>query len=336
MLSIPDRTEHVTKLADWLELSALHAPDGRIGFGTLVSASDLSIEEQEEDITDEDIRQESLVISVQAEIEARRKMVGSNDYPFVVDQNGTALKFSGTLTTIGAIYLFCLFLSHAYDRTIIPKALAPEIDNATRDLFQVCATVAAAGYVQGVATSFGWPRPDGTAFLAALRRIYQLFGDGTPVDAPPPAAPAQVKDEGIDIVAWRPTPDGLPGTHYLLGQVASGNDWRDKSVVAYIELFHQYWFHRQPASQHQPAMFMPFCLEPKGVDDAVDAQEVAVDNMQRLTSQFGVLFYRYRMANFAAIGLQSAQSGNLVERVDELPRVTEWVTLYSQRLKAAT
>jgi hypothetical protein len=39
-------------------------------------------------------------------------------------------------TQAGAVYLFCLFLSHAYDNAIIPDTLAPRIDNATRDLFQ--------------------------------------------------------------------------------------------------------------------------------------------------------------------------------------------------------
>lgn len=263
MLSIPDLTEHVTKLADWFELSALRAPDGRIGFGTLVSAADLGIEEQEPNIADEDLRQEGMVVAVQAEIAARGKVIGP-DYPFIVDDSGAGMQVAAAITQVGSIYLFCLFLSHANDRTIIPEALKPEIDHEARDLFQVCATVAAAGIVQGIAVSFGWPRPDGAAFLKSLRRIYKLFGDGTPHAQPPPGAPEQVKDDGIDVIAWCPSPDGLPGTQYLLGQVASGTDWRGKSVSTYVKTFHTFWFQRQPASQPQFAMFIPFCFEPKG------------------------------------------------------------------------
>src|SRR5262249_52379682 len=154
----------------------------------------------------------------------------------------------------GAIYLFCLFLSHAYDHSIIPKALAPTIDNAVRDLFQACSTVAAAGYVEGIAMSFGWPRPAGAHFLESLRRIYALLGAGTPGTEPRAAAPEDVKDDGVDIIAWRPSRDNLPGTHYLLGQVASGENWVDKSVAADSEMFHKYWFYPQPATPHQNAM----------------------------------------------------------------------------------
>jgi hypothetical protein len=251
-------------------------------------------EEQEEDIADEDARHESLVGSVQSVIAERRKIIGPDDYPFIIDDDGSGMQRAAPVTPAGAIYLFCLFLSHAYDRTIIPKEHAPDITHEVRDLFQICATVAAAGYVEGIATSFGWPRPDSEKFLAALKRIYGMFGDGTPHGAAPIGAPDQVKDDGIDVIAWRPSPDGLPGTHYLLGQVASGNDWQGKSVVNYIDMFHKFWFSTPPASREIPVMFMPFCLEPKAFDDPSEAQESAVNNMQRLTNFFGVLIYRYR------------------------------------------
>jgi hypothetical protein len=335
VLSIPDATEHVTKFADWVELSALLEPDGRIGFSTLVSAVDLEIEEQEADIADEDARQESLVNSVQAVIAERLKVVGP-DYPFRIDDDGGSIELVAPITPVGAIYLFCLFLSHAYDRTVIPKVHAPRIDNTVRDLFQVCATVAAAGYVDGVATSFGSPRLDSERFLDALKRIYGMFGDGTPHATAPAGAPDQVKDDGIDVIAWRPSPDGLPGTHYLLGQVASGNDWQGKSVISYIAMFHKFWFSTQPASPNTPAMFIPFCVEPKGSDDPNEAQEIAVNNMQRLTNQFGVLIYRYRLPRFAAKGVQvSAELGHLVERIDELPKIERWVERYSDKLRLA-
>jgi len=54
VLAIPDATVHRAKLADWLELSALSSPDGRIGFGTLISAAELSKEEQSQDISEDD------------------------------------------------------------------------------------------------------------------------------------------------------------------------------------------------------------------------------------------------------------------------------------------
>jgi hypothetical protein len=336
VLSIPDKNSHRTKFADWLELSCIRAADGRVGFGTLVSASDIASEEQPEDIAEEDIREDDLVLAVQDEINQRRRCIGDQDYPFRVDDRGEAIVFTRELTEAGAVYLFCLFLSHASDRTIVPAALAPQVDNPARDLFQVCATVAAAGYVSGNAMCFGWPRPEGEAFLEALHRIYAFFGDGLPHAEPRPAAPEDVKDDGVDVIAWRPTPDGLPGTHYLLGQAASGNNWKDKSIMADANLFHDYWFERRPAARHENAMFMPFCIEPKSADDEGSQQEALVDHMQRLLLKYGTIIYRYRMARYAAEGIRiHALGGFTIERVGELQDVVRWVEGYSQTLRAA-
>jgi len=183
VFAVPDVTVHRTKVADWLELKAISSPDGRVGFGTLIAAAALAEEEQSEDMADEDIKEDELVLSAQAEIARREKNVG-HDYPFRIDDNGRAMQFITPASAAGSVYLFCLFLSHAFDRTIVPKALAPKVTNKIRDLFQACATVAAGGYVQGPSMSFGFPRPDGTTFLKALHRVYQLFGDGTPRKRP--------------------------------------------------------------------------------------------------------------------------------------------------------
>jgi hypothetical protein len=334
MFAIPDKTVHVTKLADWLELNVLSSPDGQLGFGTLISAADMSKEGQPEDIAEEDTSDETLVLSAQAEIRHRRKLIG-HDYPFRIAENGQSMHVVAKVSDTGAAYLLCLFLSHANDITIVPAKLAPNVTDNVRSLFQACATVAAGGFVQGTAISFGWPRPNKTQFLKALKRAFKLFGDGTPVSRPRPAASPHVKDDGIDVMAWRLQRDELPGTQYLLGQVASGDDWVEKSVVSDSGHFHKYWLRIQPSSQHQDAMFMPFCLEPPQSERATNYEDLIKDHMQNLGYRYGNVFYRYRIAQFVAEGMRLHAEGlHTIEGPADFPEISRWVQTYRKRLLA--
>lgn len=318
MLSVPDQLAHRTKFADWLEFKAISAPDGRVGFSTLISAVALTEDEQEDDIGEEDAEEDRLIQNAQEEIARRLDAVGP-DYPFRVNDTGRALCFISPVTGAGSIYLFCLFMSHAFDRSIIAKKDAPKVDNRVRDLFQACSTLAAGGYVFGPAISFGWPRPDGSTYLKALHRVYASFGDGTPNQQARPGSSRQVKDSGIDIIAWRRAPDRLPGTQYLVAQVASGNNWRGKSVITSRMHFHDYWFSRKPASQCTDAMFMPFDLEPELPGDSTPYEQVLKDHMQSIGYEFGMLFYRHRIAYHAANGIRMIESGELeIERRRDL------------------
>jgi hypothetical protein len=324
VFAVPDETTHRTKVADWLELKAITSPDRRIGFSTLVSATALTENEQKENIADEDVEEDQLVLRAQGEIARRLKNIG-NDYPFRIDDQGHALQFVAPLSEVGSVYLFCLFLSHAFDRTIMPKSLAPKVTNKTRDLFQACATVAAGGFVRGPAMSFGFPRPDGATFLKALHEVYLLFG-----------AAKKIKDNGIDIIAWKRSIDNLPCMLYLIAQVASGEDWETKSVIPNRRHFHKYWFTSQPASQPHDAMFMPFGLEPEDPDDGTPYEEVLTDYMQSIGYEFGTLFYRDRIAKHLAEGLQLVANGeDKIERVKDLAKIVKWVETYTERLRAA-
>jgi hypothetical protein len=335
VFAVPDETMHRTKVADWLELKALASQDGRVGFGTLISATALTENEQKEDVSDEDLAEDRLVLNAQEEIARRRKTVGA-DYPFKIDDLGHAFEFIAPVTEIGSVYLFCLFLSHAFDRTIVPKKLAPTVTNRTRDLFQACATIAAGGYVQGPSMSFGFPRPNGMEFLVALKKVFKLFGDGRPCSKPRKSAPPNVKDNGIDIIAWRRSVDNLPDTHYVIGQVASGNDWVGKSVKADREHFHKYWFVEEPGSQAEDAMFMPFGLEPDNDGKDIDYDDLRRDYMQNIGYRYGNLFYRDRIARYAAHGLQLIANGETdIERSGELKEVKRWVTNYTKRIRSA-
>jgi hypothetical protein len=318
-----------------MELKAIQSPDGRVAFATMVSQSALSEDQPEKNVADEDKAEDRFVLRVQAEVERRFKNVG-NDYPFRIDDKGRVLIFSDNITQVGAVYLFCLFVSHAFDKSIVPKKLAPKVTNKIRDLFQAASTVAAGGWVTGPAASFGFPRPDGEKFLKALHRIYALFGDGKPVKKPRPAAARKIKDNGIDIIAWRRSIDRLGSTLYLIAQVASGADWVEKSVKSDREHFHKYWFEHQPGSQSHDAMFTPFGLEPEDPEDGTPYDHVLNDHMQSVAYRYGDLFYRDRLARYFADGLTLVTNGEKhIERVKDIQNIEKWVGEYTKRLKDA-
>jgi hypothetical protein len=251
-------------------------------------------------------------------------------------RRGGFLEFLVPTDEVGAIYLFCLFLSHAPDRSIVPADLAPDVDNNVRDLFQVCCTVAAAGHVEGEASCFGWPRKDGLPFLEALKALYDRIGEGAaPHDDAPEGSPIYVKDGGIDVIAWRPAIDKMGITDYFVAQVASGKNWPDKSVKADEDTFHKFWFKRQIACPRTFGMFIPFCLEPDSPVVGDTPKKRLEGYVYRLTIHFGTMFYRYRIPEMAAKGLAQIAAGRFVHRAAELSEIRRWVDGYCGRLSEA-
>ena len=182
-----------------------------------------------------------------------------------------------------------------------------------------------AGYENGPSYALGL-EPSSTAFLPRLGEIYAAFGDGTPVTTIPPGAPAMVKDDGVDVIAWKAMPDQRPPASYLLAQVASGNNWRTKSVKVTIDRFHATWFAPAPARDARPAIMIPFCVE-GGIDDDEDLeQEALAMGWRRLVVEFGELFYRYTMPHYAELGLGLHAGGVHVDMVDWYSRLRDFVS----------
>ncbi len=237
-----------------------------------------------------------------------------------------------------AVYLFCLLISHVAKSPLLDRFDLTHEARSGRDIFQICATLSAAGYCEGPAISFGWPRRDRAEFAVKLAETYTLFGDGTPRSIPIPAAPKHIKDGGIDVIGWRRTRDGLPGTFYLLGQVASGHNWDTKTVLKDIDKFHWAWFETQPVSQVTGAMFVPFCITDTG-EGAGDFSNQAflISKMQFIAKEFGHFIYRYRLPFFAGKAPALGASGvTPIEGLDEIPRIHEWVNAFRTRLIEAS
>jgi len=336
-LSAPSHEDHPTVLADWIELKALSSEYGRAEISLIRSIIDISQDHEAEDIGDYDAFEDAIVARVAAEFSARQKIIGEA-YPFVISDGGSVLKLRDEVQLGGTVYLFCLIMSHAAGTTILPRTVLDGLVDKARDLFQICATLCAAGWCDGPAISFGWPRPDRTKFSEKLAQVFELFGDGKPRAVPPPAAPQHIKDGGIDVIAWRHVPDRMPGTLYMLGQVASGQNWKEKSVLTDIRVFHEMWFEIRPASPCSGAMFIPFCIDaPPEESGEFTEQERLFDKMRWLTTEFGILFYRYRVAHYAARAQQLCdRSISPIERIDDVPLIQAWIRECRNRLMKAT
>ena len=65
-------------------------------------------------------------------------------------------------------------------------------------------------------------------------------------------------DDRVDVFAWREQRDELPGFLLAAAQVATGGDWKDKSILSHIDhVFPRRWFKRPPVTRMVPYTSSP-------------------------------------------------------------------------------
>jgi hypothetical protein len=323
-LPVPELGADPQDLADWLELSVLAA--GRALPLKEVNVSLEIAEDFEPDAihVEDDIAEAREQAVASAILERAALLEGA--YPFSVNAAGSLLSYSDAdLGPGGSAYLLCLFLSQSAKGGILRGTVDLDL-NPARDLFQVCATIAAAGVAVGPSVSFGFPRPDHTGYHTKLIEVWKEFRDGTPVDAIPPGGSTNLKDGGIDVIAWRREADGLPAIPYVLAQAASGRNWKDKTVKTYVDEFHGFWFSKQPVTRPSPAMFIPFSLPRTTPDTDFEAQLQIQGTVELLKLRLGTVYYRLRIPRHVDEGVTLAKKGvSPIERVDDIGAVLDWV-----------
>jgi len=311
----------VQTIIDWLEYKILCSEFGTASISELQRTFDVRRNAENVDFENGNSEENTFLQKLCAEITHRIKCLGKS-YPFLLSASGESLEITTSMTDGAFIYLFCLFLSHFQKGEILDGTYLPDITNNVRDLFQACSTLAAAAVVCGHAYSFGFPRPDKSGFLNKLKAVYGKFGESKVVDTFPRGSARSTKDDQIDVIAWKDRPDLGAGKVYLLGQVASGNNWPNKSIKGGpIDKFHGTWFvSPHISSQAMAALFIPFCVIPEEEDTVEERTQV-------LGLEFGSIYYRHVLPCMAQIGIDLArnQAELVIERLGDIPKIIDWV-----------
>jgi hypothetical protein len=309
--------------ADILELTALLAPDRRTLLAELTSTLEIG-QDEFQNVDDVIENRDRPRVEATSEIQIRARQLG-DAYPFSLNATGSTLTFDETSNWGRTLYVLSLILSH------LPSEKSPVLEQAEllpddadiiklRRWFQYCATASVAAEIGGDAWAFGWPRPDQSAFLEKLKEIWSRLGDGDVREEPLPGSPDQVKDDEIDIIAAKLSCDGLHGFPIILGQVASGHNWRSKPLRSHADhVFFPEWFDITPASQTLIYHIIPFVIEPT--------------MLRRQTRQLGHLMHRVRLCSRALEAHRALQQGQQmkIEGTDAFEEVTAWTTEYRSR-----
>jgi len=155
-------------------------------------------------------------------LEDRAAFVGER-YPFRVESN--LITFAVPSWRDGIVYAFLLALNARY-----VYGLSPDAGFAAR-IFERLVRVAMAAYVDGEAEHFGWPRdgaPGERNFAAALPVLLRKLGEHAAIRYED--IPAKIKDNEVDVFAWRPPGDGRRGQLIIMCQCAIGGGWNDKGI----------------------------------------------------------------------------------------------------------
>ena len=305
------------RVADFLELTAFFANNCRALVSDIANQATIGAADDHADL-DEEMRRggEEIISGTVVRIEERQSALDSA-YPFALRGDGSILTYVPTQASFGqAAYILSLVLSNL-------RAVSPILDGSgvhpddsevgtLRQYFQYFATAALAAEIRGRAWSFGFPRPDGSGFIAKLTEIWQVLGDGC-VEAQA-GAPLSAKDDQVDVFAARLHPDRLPGFPIATAQVATGKNAKDKSLRGHLSAFKGRWFARQPVTDFAPYMIVPFARDQDGFVDDVRVM--------------GNVLHRLRVPRRVAEAEELVAANVTVEGYDQLAEAVQWVVDY--------
>ena len=290
----PPASHAPNALADWLEASVLF---GGEDYATMSTAMIRSILEQI-DVSDPD----DLLSDIRREVRNRKRSSGDG-YPVSLTASGYSLKDDWAEFLCYSFLLLVSLNQHYAELRFTDGA-------ATRpaELFEFLSSHAFTSYFGGKVVRFGARRrsPVPQRFSEALMYLasetLEEYGGGGLVAS-------RTQDDGLDLVAWVPFPDGRPGQLVLLGQCAIGTDWKEKRTEVNIDLWRAHVRWLVPPVR---AFIVPF-----NHDNDVE--------WKRTSSFGGIIFDRARIARLVRMGEVPTQLAQKLSswckgRISQLPR----------------
>lgn len=350
VLVAPDLQRSYAISADWIEVLALARPRGFATEGDILQPNDI-LEDRaaplpegavgpipdDPDILDPGI--ERALDAIFDELDTRKQVLGEA-YPFDLTIGKRNLKLSVAVSSLDtlveqgrSIYLACLYMSAVRSGLLNTTAGNIKVD-PIGNLFQICATIAAAGYVKGDAYWFGHPRPDETSMLEAVTTLAGLLKQGKVALKAPLGETRFAKDGGIDVVAWRDHHDGRPAKLILYGQCASGMNWAGKPVGPKVDRMDSYYTDT-PSKWWLPALLTPFPLYmDKENGHGLRTEEARRGFYRQNEAEMGIIIDRLRMVRWCVEGLRDPQPSMQVA-VDRLGDLFEWSRAASDAARMA-
>ena len=326
VLSRPATQANVATQIDFLELAALIDPSGRVRIDTLIGDRLLQAEEAEDDTGNADRAKDEFIESIENEYNVRAKALGQS-YPFRMSDNVEELTLHNhDGDHLAGSYLVCLIASHIGGRSDLQLAIPSEeglcaeiITRMRKRIFQMIGTIALAGRANGSAASVGSPRVERETISETMNRAFER-GFPIPIRAEPnPMASGQAKDHGVDVVAWEKTCPP-PSALVWFGQIASGRNWRDKSVIDAARRFASAILEDAPPNKNH-ATIIPFNFD-------ADTRET-----KAIWHYHGYILDRKRLATNFKSGLDLSTDGIEMDESQNTNIALEWVNEFVQGLR---
>ncbi len=265
--------------------------------------TDLDLEPADEEIIESGA--DELSQRVYEELSYRARVLG-NLYPFELDTEFGKWILRRRVTSDTAVqaahhcYVCCLLIT-AMHSELLPIPSSHDLVTRSAKVMQIESYLTAAEILGGSAYWFGFPRPDHTGMLAAIRKLVAAMGLGHAPEQRPLGLSTHAADGTVDIVTWRAFRDGQPAAVVAYGQVASGRNWDTKPIGAFIEGHFLAWFTKRPSHHHLELLFVPILQHHKLQEsDTEDFWAVAREDARIREMDFGVVIDRLRLTELMA------------------------------------